>query len=151
MKYLLCILACLFVANITPNAQETARAPVYEYAVVKWDGPDRLYYNLPDQFEVVQMKDRKVPMPKDAQPEEFWLAYAANEMWDLCAVPVAGGAVVNRPRSADITEQNVHFSPDGKTIAFTHRPKDQSSSDVMVMTLADHSIATRRTRARKQY
>ena len=80
MKYLLCILACLFVANITPNAQETARAPVYEYAVVKWDGPDRLYYNLPDQFEFVQMKDRKVPIPKDAQPEEFWLAYAANEM-----------------------------------------------------------------------
>ena len=24
--------------------------------------------------------DRKVPIPKDAQPEEFWLAYAANEM-----------------------------------------------------------------------
>jgi hypothetical protein len=80
MKYLLCILACLLVASITPNAQESTRAAAYEYAIVKWDGPDRLYYNLPDQFEFVQMKDRKVPIPKDAQPEEFWLAYAANEM-----------------------------------------------------------------------
>ena len=78
MKYLLGILTCLLVASVTPNAQESART--YEYAIVKWDGPDRLYYNLPGQFEVVQMKDRKVPIPKDAQPEEFWLAYAANEM-----------------------------------------------------------------------
>ena len=78
MKYLLCILACLLLASITPNAQEPTRT--YEYAIVKWDGPDRLYYNLPDQFEFVQMKDRKVQIPRDAQPEEFWLAYAANEM-----------------------------------------------------------------------
>lgn len=80
MKYIFCILVCLVLANITPNAQETNRASVYEYAIVKWDGPDRLYYNLPNQFELVYMKDRKVPIPKDAQPEEFWLAYAANEM-----------------------------------------------------------------------
>jgi hypothetical protein len=79
MKHLLCILACLLVGSIT-NAQEPTRSAAYEYAIVKWDGPDRLYYNLPDQFELVQMKDRKVPIPKDAHPEEFWLAYAANEM-----------------------------------------------------------------------
>ena len=78
MKYLLYILTCLLAASVTPNAQESPRT--YEYAIVKWDGPDRLYYNLPGQFEFVQMKDRKVPIPKDAQPEEFWLAYAANEL-----------------------------------------------------------------------
>jgi hypothetical protein len=76
MKYLFCILVCLALASVTPRAQDSART----IAIVKWDGPDRLYYNLPDQFELVQMKDRKVPIPKDAQPEEFWLAYAANEM-----------------------------------------------------------------------
>jgi hypothetical protein len=80
MKYLFCILVCLAFASVTPRAQDSARTITYEYAIVKWDGPDRLYYNLPDQFELVQMKDRKVPIPKDAQPEEFWLAYAANEM-----------------------------------------------------------------------
>lgn len=80
MRYIFCILVCLAAANITPLAQETARASVFEYAIVKWNGTDRLYYSLPNQFELVQMKDRKVPMPKDAQPEEFWLTYAANEM-----------------------------------------------------------------------
>ena len=80
MKYLLCILLGLLVANVSSDAEEPTRTPIYEFAIVKWDGPDRLSYNLPDQFEFVQMKDRKVPIPKDAQPEEFWLAYAANEM-----------------------------------------------------------------------
>jgi len=80
MKYLLCILACLVLASVAPRAQDSARAVTYEFAIVKWDGPDRLYYNLPNQFELVYMKDRKVPIPKEAQEEEFWLAYAANEM-----------------------------------------------------------------------
>jgi hypothetical protein len=80
MKYLLCILVCLVLASVAPRAQDSARAVTYEFAIVKWDGPDRLYYNLPNQFELVYMKDRKVPIPKEAQEEEFWLAYAANEM-----------------------------------------------------------------------
>lgn len=80
MKHLLCILASLLLAVATQNAQETSRASLYEYAIVKWEGQDRLAYNLPNQFELVHMRDRKVPFPKDAQEEEFWLAYAANEM-----------------------------------------------------------------------
>jgi len=80
MKHLSCILFCLVLATAAPRAQDSTRAAAYEYAIVKWDGPDRLYYNLPNQFEVVYMKDRKVPIPKEAQEEEFWLAYAANEM-----------------------------------------------------------------------
>jgi hypothetical protein len=80
MKYLLPVLVCLVLAGAAPRAQDSARAVAYEYAIVKWDGPDRLYYNLPNQFELVYMKDRKVPIPKEAQEEEFWLAYAANEM-----------------------------------------------------------------------
>ena len=54
--------------------------PRYEYAVVKWDGPDRLYYNLPDKFELVYLTKTGVTIPKDAQAEEFCLAYAANKM-----------------------------------------------------------------------
>ena len=52
----------------------------YEYAIVKWDGPDRLFYNLPNKFELVHLKSHKVNIPKDAQEEEFCLAYAANDM-----------------------------------------------------------------------
>jgi hypothetical protein len=52
----------------------------YEYAIVKWDGPDRLYYNLPNKFELVYLKQKKVIIPRDAQEEEFCLTWAANDM-----------------------------------------------------------------------
>ena len=80
MKHLLCVLVCLALASATVPAQDPPRAAACEYAIVKWEAQDRLLYNLPNQFELVHMKDRKVPFPKDAQEEEFWLAYAANEM-----------------------------------------------------------------------
>ena len=80
MKHLLCVLICLVLASTALRAQDATRAVAYEYAIVKWEGQDRLLYNMPNQFELVHMKDRKVPFPKDAQEEEFWLAYAANEM-----------------------------------------------------------------------
>ena len=46
MKHLLCILACLLAANITPNAQEPTRTQTYEYAIVKWDGTKFTYRML---------------------------------------------------------------------------------------------------------
>ena len=52
----------------------------YEYAIVKWDGPDRLYYNLPDKFELIHLDKGGVKIAKDAQEEEFCLAYACNHL-----------------------------------------------------------------------
>src|SRR5207253_5532091 len=55
------------------NAQEKT-PPKYEYAVLKWDGPDRLYYNLPDRFEMVHLEKQGIKIPGDAQNEEWCLA-----------------------------------------------------------------------------
>ena len=52
----------------------------YEYAIVKWDGPDRLYFNLPDKFELKYLSKEGVTIPREAQAEEFCLAWAANKM-----------------------------------------------------------------------
>ncbi len=60
--------------------QEKSSAAKYEFAVVKWDGPDRIYYNLPGKFELVFLSKTGVQIPRDAQPEEWCLAYAANVM-----------------------------------------------------------------------
>jgi hypothetical protein len=57
-----------------------AAAPKYEYAVVKWDGPDRVYYNLPEKFELVYLSKTGVKIPQGAQAEEWCLAYVANVM-----------------------------------------------------------------------
>ena len=51
-----------------------------EYAIVKWDAPDRIYYNLPDSFELVHLRQIGVEIPKDAQDEQWCLAWAANDM-----------------------------------------------------------------------
>ena len=51
-----------------------------EYAIVKWDGPDRVYYNLPDKFELVYLSKTGVTVPKEASAEEWCLAYAANKL-----------------------------------------------------------------------
>jgi len=84
MKKLLVITACLalvLLCNIHPStAQEKSTPTKYEYAIVKWDGPDRLYYNLPDKFEMTHISKNGPKIPGEAQEEEWCLAYAANKM-----------------------------------------------------------------------
>src|SRR5712664_1079818 len=84
MKKILVIAASLIAAFafIThhSSAQDKNVAPKYEYATVKWDGPDRLYYNLPDKFEMVHITKSGTKIPSEAQEEEWCLAYAANKM-----------------------------------------------------------------------
>ena len=72
------VLAAFWIIN-RGNAQEKASAK-YEYAVLKWDGPDRLYYNMPDRFEMVHLEKQAVKIPGDAQNEEWCLAYGANQL-----------------------------------------------------------------------
>ena len=82
-KLVLALSLAALVLWIAPVAQSQDKATVlarYDYAVVKWDGPDRLYYNLPDKFELVYLSRTGVQVPKDAQAEEWCLAYAANKM-----------------------------------------------------------------------
>jgi hypothetical protein len=65
------------------TAQDKAVAHMsqrYEYAIVKWDGPDRLFYNMPSKFEWVHIEKDGLSIPREAQNEEFCLAYAANKM-----------------------------------------------------------------------
>jgi len=62
------------------SAQDKNYVPKYEYATVKWDGPDRLFYNLPDKFELVHLHKAGVEIPRDTQEEEWCLMFAANKM-----------------------------------------------------------------------
>jgi hypothetical protein len=62
------------------TAQSGQNVSKYEYATVKWDGPDRLFYNLPDKFELVHLAKVGVKIPNEAQDEEWCMAYAANKM-----------------------------------------------------------------------
>jgi hypothetical protein len=72
------ILILIWIAN-PGKAQERNNAK-YEYAILKWDGPDRMYYNMPGRFEMVHLEKKGVKIPGDAQGEEWCLAYVANEL-----------------------------------------------------------------------
>jgi hypothetical protein len=82
MKKIICVvslvlLGCFALPTISSAQDKVAK---YEYAVVKWDGPDRLFYNLPDKFEVVHLEKTGVTIPKEANAEEYCLTLAANKM-----------------------------------------------------------------------
>jgi dipeptidyl aminopeptidase/acylaminoacyl peptidase len=66
--------------------------------------------------------------------------HGGDEMWDIFAVPLAGGEAVNLTSTADVSETDVVFSPDGSKIAFSTRAKDKPYASLAVMTLADHRI-----------
>ena len=82
MKRTIVLVIALFLIALAlgTNAQAPGASTKWEYAIVKWDGPDRIYYNLPDKFELVYLTKQGVTIPKDAQAEEFCLAHASNKM-----------------------------------------------------------------------
>ena len=56
-----------------------ARAENYEYAMIKWDGPDRLAIIYPDRAEVVRVFNI-VKLPSEISQEEFCLTWGANKL-----------------------------------------------------------------------
>lgn len=70
-------------------------------------------------------------------PDGKWIVYqqdhAGNELYDLFAIPSEGGEPVNLTKTADIREQDPHWSPDGGTVAFAYKAKDGSSYDIALL------------------
>jgi hypothetical protein len=82
MKKIICVallvlVGCFAMPSISSAQDKMAK---FEYAIVKWDGPDRLYYNLPNKFEIVHLEKTGVTIPKEADAEQYCLAAAANVM-----------------------------------------------------------------------
>jgi hypothetical protein len=75
----LLLASTLAVGSVTTLAQDKSAAQKFEYAMIKWDGPDKVQYILPDKFEFVRL-GAKFPLPKDAQPEEYYLTIPSNEL-----------------------------------------------------------------------
>ena len=79
MMLVLLLASAIAGGEVTSVAQDKSAAQKYEYAMIKWDGPDKIQYILPDKFEFVRL-GAKHPLPKDAQPEEYYLTVASNEL-----------------------------------------------------------------------
>ena len=57
----------------------SARAENYEYAMIKWDGPDKLAIIYPDRAELVRVF-KHTGLPAEITPEEFCLTWGANKL-----------------------------------------------------------------------
>jgi len=77
-------------ASLFGTAQEKASARHLEYAVIKWDGNDKVCVNLPGKSDIQHVFDLSGSRtPRDMQDEEFCLAWMANKMakegWEVTA------------------------------------------------------------------
>jgi len=76
--------------SLISTAQNKAPALHAEYAVIKWDGSDKVCVNLPSKSEIIHVYELSGSRtPKEMQEEEFCLAFMANRMakegWEVAA------------------------------------------------------------------
>ena len=60
------------------HAQDRGGRQQYEYALLKWDGPDRIQICFPDRFESYRVFEKGAGVPRGAHDEEFCVNYAVN-------------------------------------------------------------------------
>jgi hypothetical protein len=75
------VIAVWLAASHLVTAQALPTGGRHEYAVIKWDGNDKVCVNLPDKSEIVRVYETSsTRTPKDMQEEEFCLAFMANKL-----------------------------------------------------------------------
>ncbi len=92
--------------------------------------------------QLTQSDDRQMGIA--TSPDSKWVVFESDrggaEIFDLFAVPAAGGAVVNLTHSDDVSETGTVFARDSKSIAFNHRLKTGASNNVAVMDFATRTV-----------
>lgn len=77
-------------------------------------------------------------------PDGKWVVFQSDhggdEMYDLYAVPLAGGETIDLTNTAGISETGARFSPDGKYLAFTAKPKASPIGEIAVMDMATRQV-----------
>ena len=76
--------------SLLSTAQGKAPAGRPEYAIIKWDGNDKVCVNLPSKSEILHVYELSGSRtPKEMQEEEFCLAWMANKLakegWEVAA------------------------------------------------------------------
>jgi dipeptidyl aminopeptidase/acylaminoacyl peptidase len=92
--------------------------------------------------QLTQSDDRQMGIA--TSPDGKWVVFQSDrggaEIFDLFAVPAAGGAVVNLTHTDDVSETGAVFSRDSRMLAFDHRLKTGASANVAVMDFATRKV-----------
>ena len=77
-------------------------------------------------------------------PDGKWIVYqqdyGGNELWDLFAVPSAGGQAINLTMTPEVREESPRWSPDGKTIALDIKPKTGTGNNLALLDWGTHKV-----------
>ena len=77
-------------------------------------------------------------------PDGRWIVYqqdfGGSEYYDLFAVPSGGGRPVNLTHTPDISETDPQFSPDGKSLALSYKPKTSPTTDIALLDWSSHQV-----------
>ncbi|HEX4808425.1 MAG TPA: S9 family peptidase [Bryobacteraceae bacterium] len=77
-------------------------------------------------------------------PDRKWILYqqdrGGGEIYDIFAIPSAGGEAVNLTHTDDISETAPQFSPDGKTVAISWKPKKSPVPDIALLDWNTHNV-----------
>jgi dipeptidyl aminopeptidase/acylaminoacyl peptidase len=69
----------------------------------------------------------------DGQGIVYEQDFGGSEYYDLFAIGIAGGVPINLTNTPDISENGPLFSPDGKTIALSYKPKTSPTVDIALL------------------
>src|SRR5215469_11950485 len=79
-------------------------------------------------IQLAQSDDRQ--QGAQYSPDGLWIVYdqdfGGGAFFDLFAVPSRGGGPVNLTHTPEVSEYDPHWSPDGKQLVFSYRPKTAS-------------------------
>jgi len=86
-------------------------------------------------IQLAQSDDRQYS--ETWSPDGKWIVFqqdrAGNELWDIFAIPTEGGEAINLTNTPEVREGNPRWSPDGKTIALNHKPKEATVYNIALM------------------
>ena len=95
---------------------------------------------FPEQLTQSDDRQSGIAVSPDGATAVFESDHAGDEIYDLYAVPLAGGATVDLTGTPEVSETHANFSPDGRLIAFDRRPKTAPSTDIAVLDLASRQV-----------
>jgi len=93
-------------------------------------------------IQLAQSDDRQYG--ESWSPDGKWIVFqqdkAGNELWDIFAIPSEGGEAINLTNTPEVREENPRWSPDGKTIALNHKPKEATVYNIALMDWATRKV-----------
>ena len=92
--------------------------------------------------QLTRSEDRQsgITISPDGKWVVFQSDHGGDEMYDLYAVPLAGGETVDLTNTAQVSETDAHFSPDGRFLAFEVKPKESPITNIAVMDMATRQV-----------